>query len=194
MLSPFAIVLHHVSRPQWGVGRASGEIFFWSTFGSIVGSLSAGFLFIPNVGISKIVFGVGVALLCLGIGPLFKTAFFKHRGTKAVLLMVTFMLGLWSIPSSIPTGILYQAEGLYQTLFVYDGQWQGNPARFLQQDRNNSAAMLLHSSDLAFDYTKYYSVYKLFQPNIQNALVLGGGHIRSLRHSMSMLQRHKSMW
>ena len=30
-------------------------------------------------------------------------------------------------------------------------------------------------ADLVYDYTKYYSLYKVFTPRVQNALVLGGG-------------------
>jgi len=30
-------------------------------------------------------------------------------------------------------------------------------------------------TDLVYDYTKYYSVYKVFKPDVQNALVMGGG-------------------
>ena len=38
--------------------------------------------------------------------------------------------------------------------------------------------MFLDSSDpvdLVYDYTKYYSLYKVFTPRVRNALVLGGG-------------------
>jgi spermidine synthase len=50
--------------------------------------------------------------------------------------------------------------------------------RFLFQDKNNSAAMFLNNNDpqqLVFDYTKYYSLYQIFKPQIEKALVLGGG-------------------
>lgn len=30
-------------------------------------------------------------------------------------------------------------------------------------------------TDLVYDYTRYYSLYKIFNPNVRNALVIGGG-------------------
>ena len=48
MLPPFAIKLLHSSDANRGVGNASGLVFFWSTVGSIAGSLSTGFVLIPH--------------------------------------------------------------------------------------------------------------------------------------------------
>jgi hypothetical protein len=30
-------------------------------------------------------------------------------------------------------------------------------------------------TDLVYEYTKYYSLYKVFKPDVRNALVIGGG-------------------
>ena len=66
MLSPFAITLLHAREADRGVGNASGLVFFWSTLGSIAGSLSTGFLLIPHWGIGNIIVGVGSGLVLLG--------------------------------------------------------------------------------------------------------------------------------
>jgi spermidine synthase len=74
--------------------------------------------------------------------------------------------------------IVYRSDGLYQQITIYEGSYLGRPARFLLLDRSESGAMFLDStdpSDLVYDYTKYYSLYKVFTPRVQNALVLGGG-------------------
>ena len=65
MLSPFAITLLHAREADRGVGNVSGLVFFWSTLGSIAGSLSTGFLLIPHWGIGSIIVGVGRAWCCL---------------------------------------------------------------------------------------------------------------------------------
>src|SRR3989344_8293886 len=49
-LSPYAIKLQQVNVVKEGVGKAAGEVFFWSTFGSIVGTIAAGFFLIPRIG------------------------------------------------------------------------------------------------------------------------------------------------
>ena len=69
MLSPFAIKLLH-RRDGGGVGGASGLVFFWSTLGSIAGSLGAGFWLIPGFGVSRIVISVGAGLILLGAAGL----------------------------------------------------------------------------------------------------------------------------
>src|SRR3989475_12744086 len=73
MLSPFAITLLHGREADRGVGNASGLVFFWSTLGSIAGSLATGFLLIPHWGIGNIMAGVGSGLMLLGCVGLMMT-------------------------------------------------------------------------------------------------------------------------
>jgi len=74
-LSPYAIKLQSVQVPEQGVGSVSGKIFFWSTLGSIIGSLLAGFVLIPNFGIDYIFITTGVVLFLLGFIPLLAFGF-----------------------------------------------------------------------------------------------------------------------
>jgi spermidine synthase len=74
--------------------------------------------------------------------------------------------------------VVYRSDGRYQEITIYEGSYLNRPARFLLLDRSESGAMFLDSTDpseLVYDYTKYYSLYKVFTPRVQNALVLGGG-------------------
>ncbi len=70
MVSPYAIKLQSLAAPDQGVGRVSGAIFFWSTLGSITGSLLAGFVLIPLVGVDRVLIAVGVGLVLIGLIPL----------------------------------------------------------------------------------------------------------------------------
>jgi hypothetical protein len=49
---------------------ASRAHLFWSTLGSITGSLLAGFVLIPNIGVGRVLIGVGVLLVLVGLVPL----------------------------------------------------------------------------------------------------------------------------
>jgi predicted membrane-bound spermidine synthase len=69
-LSPYVIKLQSVQFPNQGIGSIAGEIFFWSTPGSIFGSLLAGFILIPIFGINQIFIATGVVLFFLGLIPL----------------------------------------------------------------------------------------------------------------------------
>lgn len=176
MISPFAIKLQNKKFPKAGVGTVAGEIFFWSTFGSIFGSLITGFVLIPYLGIDKIVIGTGTFLTLLGLIPL---SISKINEKLLVLLMsifVTQLIFLWFyvlVPTR--TNALYQQDGVYERLSIVDGKYHGKPVRFFYQDRSNSGAMSLNSDEMVYDFSKFYNVYKVFNPNIKNALVIGAG-------------------
>src|SRR5687768_12603766 len=182
MLSPYAVKLQSVAFPDHGVGSAAGVIFFWSTVGSITGSLSAGFVLVPNFGVSEILIANALALVVLGFIPLVWLRV-RARRLAAPIVALTLILGAsWFVPPPVETSpdetVVYVKDGVYQKITVYEGQYYGRPTRFLLLDRSESGAMFLDNDDpteLVYDYTKYYSLYKLFTPRVQRALVLGGG-------------------
>ena len=179
MLSPYAIKLQHLQTPETGIGTIAGNMFFWSTLGSITGSLSTGFVLIPHFGIDHIVLGTGLILLILGGIPL---AFLSARRLRLALIGITVLAIAFSI--QLPTmaqvlhkeqNVLYSRDGLYEKITIIDGKKDGEPVRFFQQDRSASGAMYKNSDELVYDYTKYYALYKVFKPEISSALVIGGG-------------------
>lgn len=175
MLSPFAITLLH-ARAGGGVGNASGLVFFWSTLGSIAGSLATGFLLIPHWGIGNVIAGVGSGLVLLGGAGLL----LARKSARALALGVTLLglaagFALARLAAADERGALFAADGLYERIVVRDIAYRGRPARVLLQDRNVSGGMFLDDGGMAFDYTRYYDVYRLFTPEVRNALAIGGG-------------------
>ncbi len=177
-LSPYAVKLQSVHFPEQGVGSVAGKIFFWSTLGSIAGSLLAGFALIPYFGIDRIVIGTGITLFLLGLVALLWLGIDK-KNTYRILIMLVVLTGLAVTVIKQPQkNIVYSKDGVYEKITIYDGSYAGRPARFFQQDHSSSGAIFLDSNsqtDMVYDYTKYYFVYKIFKPDIQNALVIGGG-------------------
>ena len=177
-LSPYAVKLQSVESPQEGVGSVAGKIFFFSTLGSIVGSLLAGFILIPCFGIDHIFIGCGIILFILGFIPLTVLGFPTKRLFQFLLgmLILTF-LTLFAV-KEIKGDVLYTKDGIYEKITIYEDEIDGRPVRFFEQDRSSSGAMFLDSkdpTDLPYHYTKYYSIYKAFKPDIAHALVIGGG-------------------
>jgi len=176
MLSPFAIKLHHITYEEGNkVGRQSGEVFFWSTVGSIVGSLLSGFFLIPYFGINIIVAITGAILSFWGLCGFF----FFHKNRKILLLMIILfaleLLFLFFNLSQTSKEFLYEKDGFYEKIRIEDRQWNGHLTRFLYQDKSWSSAIFLDSNEMAFDYTKYYKLYILFNKNPKNVFVIGGG-------------------
>ena len=182
MLSPYAVKLQSVHFPEAGVGSVAGSIFFWSTLGSIAGSLSAGFVLIPHFGIDRILITNGVVLSVLGLAPLLFLGLGKRSLSASLLAFAVLLTAACFAAAHSQRQVLYTRDGVYQKITIYDGEYAGRPARFFQQDENNAGAgegaMFLDSddpADLVYDYTRYYSLYKIFQPSVKNALVIGGG-------------------
>jgi spermidine synthase len=103
----------------------------------------------------------------------------RVSGSAAVAAALVFAASQVAAPPVVDADtIVYRSDGVYQQITVYEGGYLGRPARFLLLDRSESGAMFLDSAeptDLVYDYTKYYALYKIFTPRVQNALVLGGG-------------------
>ena len=177
-LSPFAIKLQAVQFPEDGIGQISGQIFFWSTFGSIAGSLLSSFFLIPHFGIDQIFIATAAVLFTLGLIPLLRMKFQR----KAVHRLTLIFLGILAL-SVLLTGVqdskaLYSKDGIYEKILIYDGTFENRPARFLQQDKSASGVMFLDSKDphdLPDLYPRYYTLYKMVNPAIRKALVIGGG-------------------
>ncbi|HZL96130.1 MAG TPA: fused MFS/spermidine synthase, partial [Vicinamibacterales bacterium] len=72
-------------------------------------------------------------------------------------------------------GVVYAADGLYERIVVRDIRHRGRTARVLLQDRNVSGGLYLDDGSMAFDYTKYFDLYRLFRPELETALAIGGG-------------------
>jgi spermidine synthase len=176
MLSPFAITLLHAREAGRGVGHASGLVFFWSTLGSIAGSLGTGFLLIPHWGIGSIIAGTGSGLVLLGGAGLLAT-----RKPHKILPVGLVFLGLLSgialrhAGSSDGRGAVFAADGLYERIVIRDIPYRGRSARILLQDRNVSGGLFLDDGSMAFDYTRYFDLYRLFTPELKTALAIGGG-------------------
>jgi spermidine synthase len=176
MLSPFAITLLHAREADQGVGKAAGSVFFWSTLGSIVGSLGTGFLLIPHWGIGSIIVGVGLGLVLLGGAGLLMT-----RSLPKILPIGFAFLGLVSSIALTQVGmadgrsVVFAVDGLYERIVIRDIPLRGRTARILLQDRNVSGGLYLDDRSMAFDYTKYFDLYRLFTPELKTALAIGGG-------------------
>lgn len=173
ILSPFAVKLQKTRLENLGIGSASGQIFFWSTLGSIFGSLSAGFVLIPNLGIDKIILGVGFLLIILGLfgGLAIK---FLYKLPLILFLLYSMSFFVYFLDTN-PKNLVFVRDSLYQKIVIYDGIYDKRDARFLQQDRNNSAAMFFDSDELVYEYTKYYALYQIFNKDIISSLAVGAG-------------------
>lgn len=174
-LSPFAIKLQALRVPDKGIGSIAGEMFFWSTLGSIFGSLSAGFILIPRFGINQIVSATGIVLCVLGLFPLFRLNVSKKKILSIILIIGASFFLINFAAAKKDQKIIYRQDGVYEKLAIVDDTFNNKPVRFLFQDKSLSGGMYLEADEHVFEYSKYYSLYKIFKPDTSDILIIGGG-------------------
>ena len=174
MLSPFAIKLYQKSSAN-EIGGHSGKVLFWSTLGSIIGSFLSGFVLIPNLGVNNIIIGTGFLLVLWSFALLLLLKKLNKEIMLFVLILIVSLLLLFLfINNKDDHRFIYEKDGVYEKIRIEDRVWQGHPTRFLYQDKSWSSAMFLDSDEMAFDYTKYYKLYELFNKNPKKIFVIGG--------------------
>lgn len=178
ILSPMALTMQNKKNKE-GIGQTAGNVFFWSTLGSIAGSLSCGFYLIPNFGIDMILIGVGVILVIIAMTGL--NLINKINFSNKIIFLIIFIFPLFLTFLIMITKVMnnnehvFTTDGIYSKITIYDSNFRGRQARFMQQDIDRSSAIYFDTNEPVYDYAKYYKLYKLVNPHIKNALVIGGG-------------------
>lgn len=173
-LSPLAVVLYQRQVGHLGTGRAAGSVSFWSTTGSIAGSLGTAFIVIPRVGLSSLILGIGLGLAVIGLAGILVASPWGSRRLFGMLFVPALLvsIGWGGIPNP---ALLYARDGQYGLVRIFDGEYAGRPARFLQIDDSRSGARFLDGDDLAYEYTRYADLLGILRPDSRRALVIGGG-------------------
>jgi spermidine synthase len=176
MVSPYAVVLQRLKGGTQGVGAAAGSIFFWSTVGSICGSLATGFVLIPHFGLTAIIVGSSLVLGLLGLIGMILSRITTRQLTTGLIVLVLMMAGHGSLALMQARGEAVMAyDGVYEHISVVDGLYNNRPTRFLRQDLSYAGAAYRDSKDLVYDYTRYGRMLTLALPQARRALVIGGG-------------------
>jgi len=182
--SPFVSKL--LAQHQDNEGAVVGTVFFWSTIGSIVGSLISGFYLIPTIGLTATFLTVASVLVgwaCF-LFIIFGKMNHSYRiiATGFIILTVTFGTLVHSAPLTSRGTLLYAKDGQYSQMLVYEEFLNGTTYRFLKNDTNFSSAIIPGSYEIAFPYAELATLYDAMVPNAKNYLVLGGGAFTIPRH------------
>jgi spermidine synthase len=180
MVSPYAIRLAAKSFEK--LGKLSGNLYALSTLGSIVGTFVTVFVLIPAFGVNKIVLGLGATLLVV--------AFFGLGFRIKVFVLLVLLVLPFAAPYMVSRRLtvaaytlalgdtIYEADTPYHHLLVadaYDPAHQSTD-RYLILDDNLHSAMDLNNPDrTVFEYTDYFHLGFLLNPNITRVLFIGGG-------------------
>ena len=205
--SPFVIKLLTVTHanPDHN-GALVGSIFFFSTIGSIVGSIAAGFFLIPFFGLTMTIMAVSIGLIIWSILAISVISYSNPPSTSGfksiiplplLMLIGIFSAGYFSFTTITTTqaeaGVttLFQADGYYSHLHVFERTFQNIVFRFLKNDMNNSSAIIPGSPAPVFMYTQLADLFAANTTQVSNYLVLGGGSYtipRYINHKYSAIK------
>jgi spermidine synthase len=200
--SPYVIKLLTTEAPSDTAGATTGTVFFWSTIGSIVGSLSAGFFFIPFVGLAYTLLGVACVL---AVGAATAATLLRTPDTTPSVRPVWFIAAatvllsalIIAAPSPHRTGsnqsTLYEADHRYGHIHIYEQTFSLTrpPARFLKREVNSESAIFQDSYEHPFFYARFADLFPAFTSTTSGHFLLLGGGAYSI--ARSVLGNHEDM-
>jgi len=170
MVSPYAVKLSVKGMDT--VGSGVGEIYALSTVGSILGTLAAGFVLIPYMRMSTILYGVSAALLASSL-LLSRSGKKEEKASVAVVLAAVMMFYEPPIIPVFGLDVIHYEYTPYGRIVVEED----NTTRHLEIDRGLEGAIRLDDGAgyTAYSYINYLELPFIVNPGIRNVLVAGEG-------------------
>jgi spermidine synthase len=182
MVSPYAIRLKVSSVDT--VGRTAGNLYAVSTVASVAAALVTGFFLIPNVGVGRLTFFIGILLIVTSMMGLAT----RRRGVvSAVLLLAPLVLGSAAFRyapgqyADVDRGLMAVAQSPYAEIRVIDK----NDLRFMVIDGGTHTIVEPETWASHFPYVHALGVAKRFfdEPGRMLLVGLGGGSVaKSFAH------------
>ena len=169
MVVPYTVKLKLKSLKK--AGEVAGRLYALSTVGSIIGTFLTGFYLIPSLGSRNILFLISGLTLGLSFVLLTK----KIRWLSLLVLFLLLAAYAFSPINNLP---FYDKDSLYNRVILEKDVDPNTlrPILTLKTGTVRQSAMFLDKDDeLVYEYTKYYRIAKYFNPNIGQALAIGGG-------------------
>lgn len=172
MLSPYAVVLERRHDESLGTGSASGNVFFVSTVGSIVGGVVTGFVLIPWLSVPVILVVTGMVLVMMGLrGAMIGWPSRIVWTGLSIFLATATATGAMEFQSE---ALLHEEDSAYSHITVYKGLYDGEPVRIFSRNRSVSGAQDPKDPQrLVLDYSQYSRLSALRQEPPEQVLVLG---------------------
>ncbi|MEW5771965.1 MAG: fused MFS/spermidine synthase [Thermodesulfobacteriota bacterium] len=173
-VSPFAVRLALSSTDQ--AGRTAGRLYALSTAGSIAGTFLAGFVLLPAMGSTSLLFVVALALAA--------TSLCAHRSrvlapATAGGLILLLWAGMAAYDERLDQLGVHDRDTAYSRILVHQSRdpRNGRATRVMSTNpRHVQSAMYLDEpGELVLDYTRFFALAGRFAPRLERVLVLGGG-------------------
>lgn len=176
VISPYAIRMKASSLEM--VGRTAGNLYAVSTVASVVAAVAIGFFLIPNVGVYRLVFLIGLMLIATAlVGYVNKR---KLKGTLAgmLILVAAIVLGVQVAPAQAidpENGVIAIEQSAYAEIRVVDK----DEVRYMLIDGGMHSSADTATWKSTFPYANVLEILKRFfdQPGRLLLVGLGGGSV-----------------
>lgn len=166
-VAPYAVKL--ATRDLSLLGGTAGHLYAISTAGSLLGTLGATFVLIPYLELDAILRLLLLLTVLAGAGAV-GAAWREHRLAVALAASLA-VLGFASDLLPAPRDVLAERITPYQTLRVYER----DGVRFMTSDGTLHAAIDVASGEPWLIYARTAAGALIFDPEIEDLLVLGMG-------------------
>lgn len=165
-LGPVAVRL--TATGAFDSGRKSGDVWAVSTAGSVLGAVLAGFVLIPHLPISKILYATAALLLLLGAAG----SWLAQRAAPAAQLAVcAAAIALVLLPGKKPRFGVSARESVYGRIVVLDSP----DKRYLLVNGTSQSVMEKDGGESESKYIRGLEWTRALRPRARKALVIGLG-------------------
>ncbi len=167
MVSPYAVKLKMEKLDD--SGKTVGNLYALSTLGSIVGTFIAGFVLIPLIGTSKILFSLSIILF-------FCATILYLKKMLPLTLILSLLIVLFGFNKKLKGNIIADVDTRYSRVWIVYSKdnYTGKNIKLMRISNQSSSAVFLNDDELVFKYTKYFRLDKHFKPDLNKTLMIGG--------------------
>jgi spermidine synthase len=178
MVSPYAVKLK--TRALEEIGSTVGDLYAFSTVGSIIGTFLAGFYLIPRFGTNSILVMISLTLTAVAIIALPSRLFI----IKAIMLFYCFVIIAGGsflakrFNGPLPLADVdteYSRVQIYNDVFKEKFYGKGKDVRIMRLGNVINSGIYLNNDELFLPYTRYFRLVRHFRPDSRYALMIGGG-------------------
>ncbi|NOR87072.1 MAG: hypothetical protein GQ527_05635 [Bacteroidales bacterium] len=154
-------------------GKTMGNVFAFSSIGSLVGTFLAGFYLLPTFTLTHILVG----LIIISIAPAILIFMNEKKWIWVLVSLIALIVMVFSINNRKENnGYIYKSESSYNSIKVYPTVHRVTHDEILimQLGRQIAGGMSLTSRPLPFNYLYYFKLAEYFNPQFSKSLMLGG--------------------
>lgn len=189
-VSPIAVKLKNNELHE--VGKVSGKISSLSTIGSIFGTFFAGFILIPNLGVSNIILGSSILLFILSI------FIYSKRDKKyilSIIIILIFILTSYSVGKNIfkkvHPDIIKDIDSEYSRIWIKNIKTEKNGTYKVLQVDTGTESYIKETGEMGAEYLKYYDLFEYYNKDANNTLMIGGAAYTYPKHYLNKYKDNK---